>query len=90
MGEARPAKTSLRCPKCRSRTLVLSEVSEAIYTVEVNGGLLDLRSGFTEQGEITRYFAQCQTCAHCWKPRAAQPFEEVDALPTTTGQGSGG
>jgi DNA-directed RNA polymerase subunit RPC12/RpoP len=65
----RPATTHVRCPKCRSRDLVLVETGEWASTWTVRGGRLDRAAGFHEPACILRIDAQCTRCQHFWKLR---------------------
>jgi hypothetical protein len=65
---ARPATSSVRCPRCRSRTLDLTETVECTTTWSVKNGVLDINEGFHEPGCITGVEAEC-VCGHHWKLR---------------------
>lgn len=70
MGEALPATTKIRCPKCRSRSFWFVEINAHSTSFEVIDGTLDRRQGFHEPGPYVRLEAQCQ-CGHSWKVRGA-------------------
>lgn len=74
---ARPAKTSLRCPKCGSRSLTL--VESATWTTEWNvvDGAFDRAEGYSNPVSIDRLDAHCVKCAHNWKPRRAWQVDDV-------------
>lgn len=67
----RPATTRLRCPECRGRTLVLSELVSVSTSWNIVDGALDVADGINEVGEITGYVATCYGCGRHWKPRAS-------------------
>jgi len=64
-----PARTSVRCPKCRSKTLELIELLEATTTWEVRDGLLNRGSGYLEAGPVTHTEGHCFKCDHRWRLR---------------------
>lgn len=74
MGEAE--KTRLRCPRCRSRDLYLTETNASVTTFNVRNGLVD-RMGYHEPGCYIRLEAQCALCTHRWKVRRAIQVTDV-------------
>lgn len=69
-GNIRPATTSIRCPKCRSKTFCFVEINECSTSFFVQNGQLDRNEGYHEPGQYTRLEAQCG-CGHAWKVRGA-------------------
>src|SRR5690348_15449836 len=77
-GEFKPATTRLRCPKCRSADLSLSEAIEASTTFHVISGRLNRAAGYHEFGGfIGRLLAECSRCNHHWHPRRAIQITDV-------------
>ena len=77
-GGFRPAITKVRCPKCRSRNLALTEQVEAFTTFEVKDGRLNREDGIHELGNfIGGLTAKCQECGHDWRIRGAGHIEDA-------------
>ena len=69
-----PVYVSVRCPKCRSRTIELHEVltGEAIYQVE-DGVIIGM--GEMQYSDPQKVFGECLKCQHCWTVRNASMID---------------
>jgi len=75
--QRRPASSKVRCPKCRSESLWLTENVWCTTSWEVKGGRLDLQEGFHEPGGVDSIEAKCSKCSHTWKLRGAMQIIDV-------------
>jgi hypothetical protein len=66
-----PAVTELRCPKCRSRDLQLTETGEHHTTWDVRKGKLNRSAGYHNPGLMLRVTGKCIACEHLWTVRGA-------------------
>ncbi|MER9937472.1 hypothetical protein [Mesorhizobium sp. M0088] len=66
-----PATTKIRCPKCKSKDISLSETMEAFTVWDVVSGRLNRAGGIHEFGSYINLNGQCSKCRHCWKVRGA-------------------
>ena len=71
-------KTRAKCPKCGSRHLIISEVTEASCEWEQNNGIIDLDDGSKEFGAIVRVTGLCKKCGHIWQFRATQVYDLIE------------
>ena len=78
-GNFRPALTNCRCPKCGSRTIVITETIEAMTAFQVVDGRLNREDGIHDFGGwIGRLIGDCSKCGHGWKfRRGATQIEDV-------------
>ena len=70
-GRFAPAVTRIRCPRCKSRTLQLTETIEATTSWDVVNGALNMQGGIHEFGGAISLHATCCRCGHLWRPRGA-------------------
>lgn len=75
------ARTRLRCPRCRSRDLLLMEIGTWWTAFQVKNGSFD-RKGYHEPGEIFRLVAECTGCGHEWKVRGAIQITDICEEPS--------
>lgn len=81
----RPATTTVRCPKCRSKDIDLIEVGEWTTLWRVRGGMLDREEGLHDPGDINHVEAKCVCCGRHWRVRRAGQIDDVVAeLPDDT------
>jgi hypothetical protein len=73
----RPATTHLRCPKCRSKNLVLTESGTWIIEWTVTDGRFFRDEAFHDNVSVDRIYAGCRDCEHGWKPRKAHMIDDV-------------
>lgn len=74
MPDNRAVTIRLRCPRCGSRDLWVTENYCAMITWEVTAGRYTPADGAKEFGDILGLSASCR-CGHHWRPRAAQIAE---------------
>lgn len=65
----RPSTTAIRCPRCRSRDLEVTEMVEVTTTWLVSGGRLDMADGIQEVGSGVGVECECSKCKHRWRVR---------------------
>jgi RNA polymerase subunit RPABC4/transcription elongation factor Spt4 len=72
------AKTSLRCPKCKSKDFSLDEYWVGHFiSFEVIEGTFNRRKGILEPGNPNSLHAGCHKCGHMWKVRGAGSVYDV-------------
>lgn len=79
-GDFKPAITHVRCPKCRSSDLWLTEFVSASTAWEIDGGRLNLSAGAHEiqgQDDKRNMVGDCRTCGHVWRLRKANQITDV-------------
>lgn len=84
--EFRPAVTKLRCPRCRSKSIDLTEYVEASTTFTVVDGKLNRSQGMHDLGNFTgRMTGHCRSCHHGWTLKGAGNIDmvAVELHPTT-------
>lgn len=70
--------TNIFCPKCRGRTLLMTEVWTG-HTIEwgvVDGGL-DGTEGLLKPGDPNKVVATCKACGHRWTLRGVLQITDV-------------
>lgn len=72
-----PATTTLRCPKCRSRSFNLTEETAAFKVWAVVDGGTDLNDAFSDFDRTLGIYCRCAACGHGWKPRGKSQMPEV-------------
>lgn len=72
-----PATTTLRCPKCRSRSFNLNEETVAFKVWSVVDGKTDLNDAFSDFDRILGIYCRCAVCGHGWKPRGKSQMPDV-------------
>lgn len=84
----KPATTKLRCPKCGSRNLYLTEVGTWTSQFLVTDGNFDREQGEHEPESVDRLEARCRAvpCLHLWKVRGASQIDDAVALTSTDGK----
>jgi len=75
--EPRPATTHIRCPKCRSADLQLTEIGNVSLTWNVKGGSFDRAEGYREYGSLHSVFGDCAKCGHHWRLKRAIQITDV-------------
>jgi Zn finger protein HypA/HybF involved in hydrogenase expression len=73
----RPATTHIRCPKCRSADLSLTEVGDVSLTWHVKGGSFDRSKGYRDYGSLHTVFGNCTKCDHQWRLKRAIQITDV-------------
>lgn len=76
-GQFRPAISKIKCPKCRSKDLEITETMEAFTSFQVVDGRLNREGGIHEFGSWIGVSARCDRCDHHWKPRRAFMITDV-------------
>lgn len=64
-------KTKAKCPKCKSKNLILSECTECWTQWEQIDGEIDYDHGDLNPGDIDGVYGDCKDCGHKWKFRCA-------------------
>lgn len=77
MGNATDCSTRVRCPKCRSRDLELTEVGYWTSSWIVIKGRTVRKEGYHEPGGMDRVDAECRKCKHLWRVRGAIQITDV-------------
>jgi hypothetical protein len=72
-----PAITNCRCPRCKSRDIILTETMEALTSWEVVGGKLNREDGIHEFGSYVGLRGDCKNCSHGWRIRGAIQITDV-------------
>ena len=75
--EQRPATTHIRCPKCRSKDLQLTEIGDVSLTWNVIGGAFDRAEGYREYGGLHSVVGECSKCDHRWRIKKAVQITDV-------------
>lgn len=75
--DPRPATTHIRCPKCRSADLQLTEVGDVSLTWNVKGGSFDRGEGYREYGGMRYVYGECSKCGHGWRLKKAIQITDV-------------
>jgi len=65
-------ESKARCPKCKSKNLILTEIAETRIVWNQVNGYIDRNDGIQESGNITGIHGQCDECNHKWKFRCLQ------------------
>lgn len=60
----------IRCPKCKSKDLVLKEFIVCSGSFKQVNGVID-EEGYNNPGEYFRVDAECSKCGHRWKVKRA-------------------
>lgn len=76
-GMFQPAITKVRCPKCGSKDLVLTEKVDATTTWSVVGGKLNRQDGIHDVGGCSGVDGECSRCRHGWSLRNAIQITDV-------------
>jgi len=71
-------ETTVKCPKCKSTNLWLSEVwkNHGIQWEQVNGKI-EKSDGNLEPGDPFKVCAECSNCKHRWTIRGASQIDDV-------------
>lgn len=75
-------ETKVRCPKCKSKDLILVEVGTWSSEFKVTCGKFDRQEGFHEPGSVDRLEATCSSCKHQWKVRGAGQIDDAVYSPS--------
>ena len=72
-----PRYVKICCPKCRSRSLVMTEIWETSIQWIVKDGWMEKAGGALNEGTPTCVEAKCQDCGHGWTARGASQILDV-------------
>lgn len=71
-------RTKAKCPKCGSKSLIISETTEASCEwTQIDGVIKDLNDGNKEYGGIVRVDGLCIKCGHCWTFRKVKQIYDL-------------
>lgn len=65
-------KSKARCPKCRSKNLILIEYTKCISTWEQIDGIIDQNEVWHDIDNIIGIYGECNKCNHKWRFRCFQ------------------
>lgn len=73
-----PAQADCLCPKCKSRSMTLSEEWNCSIDFLVTDGWVDLANGnMHPDGDPHKVSAKCAKCGHAWTLRNAMQITSV-------------
>lgn len=76
--EERPGQSDCECPKCKSRSMTLSEHWNCSIDFLVTDGWVDLANGnMHPDGDPYKVSAKCAKCGHVWTLRKATQITNV-------------
>lgn len=73
------ATVKIKCPKCSSKELVITEVwsGHCIEWITNATGLFDRNDGNLSSGDPYKIWANCKECDHSWRVRGAIQITDI-------------
>ena len=65
-------KTKAICPKCKSKNISITEISESYQTWNQEDGIINKSKGIMNHGDIIGIYGKCDKCGHGWKFKCLQ------------------
>ena len=75
MEETDIRKTKAKCPKCKSKSLNITEHCIHTQTWNQENGYLNHNDGIMNPGDVVGCYGECDECGHQWKFKNLQIIE---------------